>query len=129
MLLNIIDGESQDYNRQRVLERNSIISILKLVYDPQLTDTAIPVLYNICTDYGKRMPAILQSCSANRVREPAQQQAANDGTVSVLVRILQSGDYAWDPLLSYLWQLLEYTTSPREFIIAKLPSIDLLMRW
>ena len=42
-----------DENRQRLMERDSLRSIIIKLNNVELTSVAIPVLYNICCDYGK----------------------------------------------------------------------------
>lgn len=41
-----------DDNRQRVIDLNYTLPIIKLFLDPALVHVAIPVIYNICTDFG-----------------------------------------------------------------------------
>ena len=41
-----------DENRQRLIERDSLRSIIVKLDNINLTSVAIPVLYNICFDYG-----------------------------------------------------------------------------
>ena len=41
-----------DQNRQRAVADGMILPIINQLRDSRLTETAIPVLYNICNDYG-----------------------------------------------------------------------------
>lgn len=42
-----------DENRQRVIDLDYILSIIRLFQLPPIAHVAIPVLYNICSDFGK----------------------------------------------------------------------------
>lgn len=51
------DGESGandnlDENREIVVEGNHTLAIIRYFLDPDLVFVAIPVIYNICMDYG-----------------------------------------------------------------------------
>jgi len=46
-----------DENRARVVALNSLPSIILQLKDTSLLPFAIPVLYNICIDYGKTVTA------------------------------------------------------------------------
>jgi hypothetical protein len=41
-----------DVNRQRVIEGGYATSIIKLFGNPAVVHVSIPVIYNICADYG-----------------------------------------------------------------------------
>lgn len=41
-----------DENRQRVVDLNYTVPILRLFENPVLTHVAIPVIYNICAEFG-----------------------------------------------------------------------------
>lgn len=43
---------NQDENRQLVVDRNYTLPIMKLFDNPALVHVAIPVVYNICVDFG-----------------------------------------------------------------------------
>lgn len=49
-------------NRQRVVSRNGLPHIIRCLQDVSLIDVAVPVLFNICTDFGQvhRRPCLLQ---------------------------------------------------------------------
>lgn len=42
-----------DENRQIVVDGNYTLAILRLFLKPSLVQIAIPVIYNICTDFGE----------------------------------------------------------------------------
>jgi hypothetical protein len=44
---------SPDTNRQRVVECTGIEPIMRHLDDDDLFELAVPVLYNICVDFGK----------------------------------------------------------------------------
>ena len=48
----LIISRNSDENRQRLIESNSLRSIIRRLEDSQLSSIAIPVIYNICADYG-----------------------------------------------------------------------------
>ena len=47
------DPKMEDDNRRRVVEQTGVRPIIRSCRDMSLANIAIPVLYNICMDYGK----------------------------------------------------------------------------
>lgn len=96
-----------DENRQRVIERKSLGSIIRLIYeDHSLASIWIPVLYNVCVDYGK--PSFFQGVlSADAVREPAQKHAVEAACLPALIEVFQKDLCRSNALLNYACLLLE----------------------
>ena len=77
----------------------------------------IPVLYNICVDYGKSRQSPSIQGPTDGGREPAQQQVASSGLVSQLIDLLSSATFAEGgvrALFGYTCRLLELTVVKRE---------------
>ncbi|KAK2760313.1 hypothetical protein FQN54_002381 [Arachnomyces sp. PD_36] len=82
-----------DDNRQRVVDLNYTLPIINLFLNPVLVHVAIPVIYNICTDF-----------------EPAQSQVAANGAGYILLKLLSEGKIEGSALLSYTYELVEMAT-------------------
>ncbi|KAH0537223.1 hypothetical protein FGG08_005965 [Glutinoglossum americanum] len=77
-----------DANRARVVSQNYTLSIIKQLRDLNLAKIVVPVIYNVCVDYGMPPPSSWIRSLAESVREPAQQQAANNGLNNELINLL-----------------------------------------
>ncbi|KGQ01077.1 hypothetical protein PAAG_12202 [Paracoccidioides lutzii Pb01] len=80
-------------NRQLVVEKNYTLPIIKLFRNPAVLHVAIPVIYNICTDF-----------------EPAQAQVAANGIGYSLLSLLSESLIEENALLIYTFELLETAT-------------------
>ncbi|KAJ5300585.1 Ran exchange factor Prp20/Pim1 [Penicillium atrosanguineum] len=80
-----------DENREIVIKDNYTSAIIKHFSNPNLTQVAIPVIYNICMDY-----------------EPAHSQMAANKTAYILLKLLKDGAMNEnDALLSFSYDLIE----------------------
>ncbi|CAK41825.1 uncharacterized protein An14g00260 [Aspergillus niger] len=78
-------------NREIVVEHNYTAAILQHSSNPELIQVVIPVLYNICIDFG-----------------PAQTQLAADKIVYILLKLVKDGAFKDnDALLDYVFELVE----------------------
>ncbi|PWY77986.1 ubiquinone biosynthesis protein [Aspergillus eucalypticola CBS 122712] len=85
-------------NRETVVEHNYTAAIVQHSNNPELIQVVIPVLYNICIDFG-----------------PAQTQLAADKIVYILLKLVKDGAFKdKDALLDYVFELIELTDSSAE---------------
>ncbi|GAA87250.1 ubiquinone biosynthesis protein [Aspergillus luchuensis IFO 4308] len=85
-------------NRETVVEHNYTAAIVQHSSNPDLIQVVIPVLYNICIDFG-----------------PAQTQLAADKIVYILLKLVKDGAFKdKDALLDYVFELIELTESSAE---------------
>ncbi|KAJ9317600.1 hypothetical protein DTO271D3_2066 [Paecilomyces variotii] len=77
-------------NRQIVVDGNYTLAILRLFLKPSLVQIAIPVIYNICTDF-----------------EPAQSQVAHNRVAYILLKLIKDGSIRGNALLNYAYELIE----------------------
>ncbi|GAQ43091.1 GTP-binding protein [Aspergillus niger] len=78
-------------NRETVVEHNYTAAIVQHSSNPELIQVVIPVLYNICIDFG-----------------PAQTQLAADKIVYILLKLVKDGAFKdKDALLDYVFELIE----------------------
>jgi len=96
-----------DENRARVVTSNYLPSIILQLKDTSLLPFAIPVLYNICVDYGKLSST---KCNNNLLifQEPAQLQASNSFLTKELIELI-SGPALTDckAFLGYICKTLD----------------------
>ncbi|PYI12093.1 ubiquinone biosynthesis protein [Aspergillus sclerotiicarbonarius CBS 121057] len=85
-------------NRETVVKFNYTSAILQCSSNPELIQVVIPVLYNICIDFG-----------------PAQTQLAANKIVYILLRLVKDGALKDnDALLDYVFELVDADNSSNE---------------
>ncbi|OJJ76774.1 hypothetical protein ASPBRDRAFT_49811 [Aspergillus brasiliensis CBS 101740] len=78
-------------NRETIVKHNYTAAILQHSSNPELIQVVIPVLYNICIDFG-----------------PAQTQLAADKIVYILLKLVKDGAFKDnDALLDYVFELID----------------------
>ncbi|ODH48373.1 hypothetical protein GX48_05465 [Paracoccidioides brasiliensis] len=92
-------------NRQLVVDKNYTLPIIKLFRNPAVLYVAIPVIYNICTDF-----------------EPAQAQVAANGIGYSLLSLLSESLIEENALLTYTFELLETVTDQSAQGVARSPD-------
>ena len=102
-----------DKNRARVVSGNYLPILISQLDNTSLLPFAIPVLYNICIDYGKS--EIPQTVNILTSIEPAQLYASNSLLGIRLVTLLSSSGFGNSiALLEYSCKLLELLISQRK---------------
>jgi hypothetical protein len=104
---------SPDSNRQRIASQNHLQLIIQQLHNPRLSTIVVPVLFNICSDYGRLTPSGWLGKSANHPPEPAQQLASEDKLYPILIAVLERGSLAATPFLGYLCNLLHLSSQKR----------------
>ncbi|KAL1845730.1 hypothetical protein Plec18170_009619 [Paecilomyces lecythidis] len=79
-----------DENRRIVVDGNYTLAILRLFLKPSLVHIAIPVIYNICTDF-----------------EPAQSQVAHNRVAYIALKLIKDSSIRGNALLNYAYELIE----------------------
>ena len=101
---------SEDINRQRVVMKQSLVHLVKRVNDPRLNTVVIPVLYNICIDYGESVPTSPSDDTMLTVgTEPTQELAGRQRLCPALIELLARGGPAPISMLGYICRLLDIT--------------------
>lgn len=105
-----------DENRARVIASNYIPSIIFQLKDSSLIPFAIPVLYNVCIDYGKLTHSSIKSIYLI-FQEPAQQRACTAGLTNELIDLM-SGPRFNDSrvFLGYICKLMDLMVTQRKFL-------------
>ncbi|KAL1963275.1 hypothetical protein VTN77DRAFT_8498 [Rasamsonia byssochlamydoides] len=88
-----------DENRQIVVTDNYTLPIIRLFLNSALVHVAIPVIYNICTDF-----------------EPAQSQVAANRIGYILLKLISEGAIEGNSLLNYAYELVEMASEYEEGI-------------
>lgn len=91
-----------------VVSQEVIPSIIEQLQDDSLAKLVIPVLYNICVDYGKTILLTLKS-NANDVSEPAQEAVRENLLCPALIDLLARESFDSQPLLGYVCPLLSFS--------------------
>lgn len=103
-----------DENRKIVVDDNYTLAILRHSVNPELIQVAIPVIYNICMDFGKT-PIVPTSKSHKLIKhirtEPAHVQLASNQTAYIFSYLLRDGSLDDnDSLLNFVCDLIELAT-------------------
>ncbi|GAM33289.1 hypothetical protein TCE0_003f00084 [Talaromyces pinophilus] len=88
-----------DENREIVVSNNYTRAIMRLTLNPDLVHVAIPVIYNICTDF-----------------EPAQTQVATNRLGYILLKQINDGAVKGNALLNFTYELVEMAAGQAEGI-------------
>ncbi|PCH04775.1 Armadillo-like helical [Penicillium occitanis (nom. inval.)] len=88
-----------DENREIVVSNNYTRAIMRLTLNPELVHVAIPVIYNICTDF-----------------EPAQTQVATNRLGYILLKQINDGAIKGNALLNFTYELVEMAAGQAEGI-------------
>ena len=93
-------------NRAEVATDNHLKTIIALVENSRLVNVAVPVLYNICCDYG--MLHLVQQPQQADLLEPAQVRVVEYGLIPTLITALSAEALdASSPAFTYLCRLFE----------------------
>lgn len=121
-----------DENRARVVESNYLPSIILQLQDTSLIPFAIPVLYNICIDYGelKSFGWLIHLLTSP---EPAQKQASDFFLTKELIELISSPKFDdAKAFLGYICKILDLMVTQRKHFSlksrSKLIMIQLLIR-
>ena len=95
-----------DENRRRVISNNFLSPLIYHLDNHHLITTIIPVLYNVCNDFGKLLYCPIRHTLIDRA-EPGQAEALSSGLYPRLIQVLERGDLSRTPFLSYLCRLLD----------------------
>jgi hypothetical protein len=99
-----------------VVASNYLPSIISNLKDVPLLPFAIPVLYNICIDYGK-ISIIIQTYRLT-FTEPAQQQASAASLTRELIELISSPRFNnARAFFGYICKILEFMVAQRMFLI------------
>jgi hypothetical protein len=63
--------QGADENRERVLHYAILPNVLQQLQDPELVSVAVPVVYNICVDYGLLHLLIMAIINVHRTNATA----------------------------------------------------------
>ncbi|KAL8673731.1 MAG: hypothetical protein Q9168_001838 [Polycauliona sp. 1 TL-2023] len=94
-----------DINRELAISPVYITSLVRHVENPTISKTIIPVIYNICNDYGTHY-FFLPDCRMER----AQHAFRTNELCLALIRLLESPRFQGPDLLTYLYSLLEVSS-------------------
>lgn len=83
--------------------------IIKELQDNSLAKLAIPVLYNICVDYGTTPTILFEKFKTDYIQEPAQEAVRSHSLCSEIIRLLARDSFESHHLLSYICSLLNYS--------------------
>jgi hypothetical protein len=98
-----------------VVAPNFLHSIIIQLRDSSLLPFAIPVLYNICIDYGKSTLPVRGGHMKLTFVEPAQQQASNLYLSKELIGLVSSPRFSDSrAFLGYICKLLDLLITQRE---------------
>lgn len=98
-----------DENRKIVVEGNYTLAIIRHFLNPDLLMVAIPVIYNICMDYGRTPFRLKKPTFANNNQsEPAHAQMAENRAAYIILRLLRDGTLGDnEALLGFAYDLVE----------------------
>jgi hypothetical protein len=98
-----------DENRQIVVEGSYTLPIIRHFLNPELVHVAIPVIYNICMDYGEKNPPVSKTMAiTDEDIEPAHAQMAENRTAYIILKLLKDGAIKDNgALLSFSYDLVE----------------------
>jgi hypothetical protein len=98
-----------DENRQVVVDGSYTLAIIRHFLNPELVHVAIPVIYNICMDFGEHPPlSSYCDCMIDKVTEPAHVQMAENRTAYIILKLLKDGAIKDNmALLSFSYDLIE----------------------
>ncbi|EEA24584.1 GTP binding protein, putative [Talaromyces marneffei ATCC 18224] len=88
-----------DENREIVVSSSYTRAIMRLTLNPDLVHVAVPVIYNICTDF-----------------EPAQAQVAANKLGYILLKQINDGAINGNALLNFTYELVEMVAGQAEGI-------------
>ncbi|KAJ5225169.1 hypothetical protein N7468_006394 [Penicillium chermesinum] len=114
--LDVISNE----NRKVVVEGNYTLAILRHFVNPELIQVAIPVIYNICMDFGEtsnNLLSFLLNSLLTAWKEPAHAQIAENQTAYILSKLLRDGfldEYA--SLLGFSCDLIELASEQAQAV-------------
>lgn len=109
-----------DTNRELVVSQRVLPSIIKKLENDSLANLAVPVLYNICIDYGKKILFLGVEGNADSISEPAQEAVRENLLCPALIDLLARESFDFRPLLGYVCPLLSFSTEnckQRRFLI------------
>ena len=101
-----------DENRQRVIDHKSVPALVAKVRDQKLTPIIIPVLLNLCLDYGKPLHRGQElTTTADREEEKAQQNCMEHRLDLELFEVISSDHFTkvegYQALVCHICKLLE----------------------
>jgi hypothetical protein len=104
---NTCNWQSLDENRATVVKDNYTFAILRQLQRPELIKVVIPVIYNLCVDFG--IYSLSQMYSHGWLDlEPAQSQLAGNKIVYILLKLVKDNAFQGnDTLLDYVYELIE----------------------
>lgn len=109
----VTDRDHVDENRTIVVESNSTVAIIRHFLNPKLVTVAVPVLYNICMDFGM-FTACSLACSDKSLTvlaEPAQAQVAANNLTYILLKLINDGVLTDQALLELSFELIEMASA------------------
>lgn len=72
------------------MEGSYTLPIIRHFLNPELVHVAIPVIYNICMDYGEKNPPVSKTMAINDEDiEPAHAQMAENRTAYIILKLLK----------------------------------------
>ena len=108
-----------------MIDHNSLQALISHLENPRLTPIVIPVIYNICTDYRKQLPA-MRPPHTDVVQVPAQQLARTENLVPALIKAMARDPASPTATLSYACRLFDMCIEDGEISRISL-SITLFM--
>jgi hypothetical protein len=115
--LEVVLRDFVDENRARVVSSDSLRSVIFQLTDTSLLPFTIPVLYNICVDYGILCLQLPVAPQANFLLEPAQQQASDLCLSKELIQLISSPRFNDSrAFLGYTCKILELLITRRELL-------------
>jgi hypothetical protein len=97
-----------------VVSSRSMPALIALLREPILLPFVIPVLFNICVDYGMSFIDIPNIRNANGVKEPAQKLASESHLTEALVELLSNPTFSHiKAFLGYICKLLDMMIEQR----------------
>lgn len=91
-----------------MVSQEFLLPIIKQLRNDSLAHLVIPVLYNICVDYGKVTRVVLH-CTANGLLEPAQEAVRERFLCLEIIELFARDSFDSRPLLGYICPLLNFS--------------------
>ena len=110
LILILIDS-GLDENREIVVKDNYTLAIIRHFLDKDIIHVAIPVIYNICMDYGELFffsAAQIPSANVANLTEPAHSQMGENRAAYIILSLLKDGTIPDnEALLGFAYDLIE----------------------
>ena len=99
-----------DLNREVAISPEYLPSLVRHVVNPRISRTIIPVIYNMCNDYGGSRPYISKRLLTNCCTERAQHALRMSGLCPALIKLVQNPQFQAPDLLTYVYSLLDISS-------------------